>query len=197
MLLQIGGAFESVQNSPIMWGLILAIFIVLGYLQRGLGSEDDWVETVREKWWFKIDEALNDFGGYASGPLPSSQYVFTVEVGEEEVEEILYRGGYHRNPIAAKKIRNLPHGGSDDSLNSWVQRESLLAEMQDHATVFPGHKDGTVDIYHHYETSWVSHPYKHYLDVKQIGGDPEGTLEDALEQSDVEYYRDEEWLSEY
>lgn len=197
MLLQIGGAFESVQNSPILWGLILAIFIVLGYLQQGLGPEDDWVETVREKWWFKIDEVLNDFGGYASGPLPSSQYVFTVEVGEEKVEEILYRGGYHRNPIAAKKIRNLPHGGSDNSLNSWVQRESLLAEMQDHATVFPGHDKGTVDIYHHYETSWVSQPRKHYLNVKQIDGDPEGTLEDALEQSDVEYYRDEEWLSEY
>jgi len=197
MLLQIVKIANSLKNDPIVWGTVLAIAILVGYLQRGLGPEDDWVETTRQKWWYKIDEVVSDFGGYAIARLPLEQYSFTVEATEEEIEEILYRGGYHRNPIAAKKTRKLPHGGSKPSLNSWVNRESLLAEMQNHATVFPGHSDGTVDVYHHYETSWISHPYKHYLYVEQIDKDPEGVLEKALEQSGVEYYRDEEWLSKY
>lgn len=194
---EVNAVFDTVQSSPILWGAFLAILIILGYLQTKLGPEDDWVETLREKWWFKIDEALSELGGYAVIMKGKKEYVFTVEAKEEKIEEILYRGGYHRNPIASKKVRIEPGGGKISSLSSWVNRKSLLSEMQDHATVFPGHKSGTVDIYHHYETSWISHPYKHYADVEQIDGDPQGTLENALMQSDVVFYFDEEWSSEF
>lgn len=197
MLLQLQNIAEQIQNNPEIAAVIAGIFVLLGAAQYFLGPKDDWVEGYREKYWFKLHEFLTIFGGYAVVTKGPEEYVYSVKVGEEKLEEILYKGKYHRNVIAAKKKRTLPSGEEDRSLNSWVNRPSLLADMQDHATNFPGHKDSEIDIYHHYETSWVKHPFKHYFSPKQIDGDPEGTLKEALDQSDVQYYRDEEWLDKF
>jgi len=189
---------ELIESDPQLAAIVGAFFVVLGLAQYFLGPDDDWVETRREKYLLELHEILSIFGGYAKvtkeGP---GEYVYSVKVGEEELEEILYSGGYHRNVIAAKKERIKPDGEKELSLNSWVHRPSLMADMQSHATNYPGHKEGEVDIYHHYETSWVSHPIEHYFSVKQYDGDPEGHLEEALEMADVEYYRDEEWVNEF
>lgn len=196
-MVQLTDLIDIVQSNPELAALVAAIFIVLGAVQYFLGPEDDWVENYREKYWFKLHELLEVMGGYAVVTKGPDDYVYSVKIGEERLEEILYKGKYHRNPISSKKLRLTPEGEEERSLNSWVHRETILADMQNHATNFPGHKDGEVDIYHHYETSWIKHPFEHYFNVKQIDGDPEGTLKQALEKSDVEYYRDEEWLNEF
>lgn len=186
---------NALEQNQELYGLVIAAFIILSLLQRQLGPKDDWVETYRDKYWIKIHEALSLLGGYAIIEKGKREYVYSVKVNEDKLEEVLYRGGYHRNVLAAKKYRRLS-GKEEPSEGSWVSRPSILADMQNHATIFPGHNEGELDIYHHYETSWVRHPIKHYFNVEQTGGDPEGVLQSALEQSDIEYYFDEEWASQ-
>jgi hypothetical protein len=188
---------EEFVNQPDVAAAIGAIVVLAALMMRHfLGPKSDWVESARTRWFTRLHEALSLVGGYATIEKYKKEYVASVTISEDELERVLYQGGYHRNLGAAKKYRAGSDGEDIWAIGSWAHRESLMADMQDHATLFPGHGEYTVDIYHHRETSWVAHPIKHYFNVEQTDGDPERTLRDALDAADVEWEYDAEWASE-
>jgi hypothetical protein len=90
------------------------------------------------------------------------QYVGTVDMTEEEVEGLLRRMGFWRNPVAYLKTRTWSPFDSDGvSEGSWVWRESLFAPMQLHVTIFDNEDDGSYDICAHWEANWISRPVAH------------------------------------
>lgn len=161
---------------------VLALaMLIFGLLQSTLGPDSDWVESFRDRVFIRLHELLSLIGGYATLEVGSSSFIATIEENEECFEEVIYKNGYHRNVLAGKKYRT-SDGEKVYSISSWVHRESLLDDKQGHLTIFEGTRDGTLDLYHHYETSWVVHPIKHYFSNESVDGDPHGTMEDVIER---------------
>ena len=196
--------FDLLQQYPFLAAAAVFVLVAVGAVQYTLGPRHDWVESFRQRWWLRLHEALSALEGYAVTTKGPSDYVCTIEMGEEALERALYRQGYHRNITASKKMRRLPGGDEQWSEGSWVHREGLFAERQDHLTIFPGHAPGTLDLYHHNEASnvpsgdtlseLIGDMFNHYRGIGMDPGDPERTLRDALDAEDIDYYRDEEWL---
>lgn len=99
------------------------------------------------------------FGGYAISHTTADEYVLTARCSEETIEAVLDRVGFSRNPIAALKVRT----DGNTSEGSWVWRPSLLADEQLHIVIHDLENEVGVDVYAHWEYSWIRHPYKHYL----------------------------------
>ena len=99
------------------------------------------------------------FGGYAISHTTADEYVLTAYCSEETIEDVLERLGFSRNPIAALKVRI----DGNTSEGSWVWRPSLFADKQLHVVVHDLRNDPGVDIYAHWECSWIRHPLKHYF----------------------------------
>lgn len=185
-VLQIRDLVQTFQDSPRLMGALSLVALLVGAAQYALGPKHDWVESVRRRYWFKLHEVLSMLGGYAAGAESHDEYVCTVSVEEDELERGLYRGGYHRNFIAAFKYIERS-GEQVPSEGSWVHRETIFHSKQGHARFYASTEDGKLDVYHHYETSWVRHPIKHYLNATQEVGDPQGTLKKALDDAGIEY----------
>lgn len=188
-VLQLYDIAQRIQSSEELTAIAGLLALVVGVGQYYLGPKHDWVESVRRRYWLKLNEVLSTFGGYSAGPERNIEYVCTVEVSEDELERALYRGGYHRNVVAALKYREVD-GGRVPSEGSWVHRSSIFDDKQGHARFYESqHTDG-LDVFHHYETSWVTHPIKHYYHVKMEVGDPQGTLKSALDYSGINYTKE-------
>ncbi|MFA9417837.1 hypothetical protein [Natrinema sp. HArc-T2] len=99
------------------------------------------------------------FGGYAISHTTADEYVLTAHCSEQAIEDILERLGFSRNPIAALKVRV----DGNTSEGSWVWRPSLLADEQLHIVLHDLENRSGVDVYAHWECSWIRHPYRHYF----------------------------------
>lgn len=99
------------------------------------------------------------FGGYAISQTTADEYVLTAYCSEETIENVLERLDFSRNPIAALKVRM----DGNTAEGSWVWRPSLFADEQLHVVVHDLENEPGVDIYAHWECSWIRHPYRHYL----------------------------------
>lgn len=104
----------------------------------------------------------------------SGEHVLSTSVSPTGVEDVLYKHGWHWNPLSTKKYRTVG-GERQYSVGSWVYRSGLLAERQLHCYLFP-REDGGADVYCHYEYNYITHPGKHSRGVEQIDGDPNGRL---------------------
>lgn len=98
------------------------------------------------------------------GKVYEPQYVGTVRIGEEELEETLFHPTDARyNWLAYWKKHN---GDGRDSTGSWklrYPRHKRYVErgMQLHMTLFPARDGDGLDVYAHYEYDNVKHPIKH------------------------------------
>ncbi|MDS0475606.1 hypothetical protein [Natrinema sp. 1APR25-10V2] len=99
------------------------------------------------------------FGGYAISQTTADEYALTAYCSEEELEDVLERLGFSRNPIAALKVRM----DGNTSEGSWVWRPSLFADEQLHVVLHDLENEPGVDVYAHWECSWIRHPYRHYV----------------------------------
>ncbi|MFC6767339.1 hypothetical protein [Natrinema soli] len=99
------------------------------------------------------------FGGYAVSHTTADEYVLTAHCSEEAIEDVLEQVGFSRNPIAALKVRT----DGNTSEGSWVWRPSLVADEQLHIVLHDLENESGVDVYAHWECSWIRHPYRHYL----------------------------------
>jgi hypothetical protein len=124
-----------------------------------MGFREDFVNAVRRRVWPQIHYLLDGtFGGYAVSHTTEDEYAMTVHCSEARLERALNEElGFSRNPISALKVRL----DGNTSEGSWVRRESLFADWQLHL-VLHATDEGHVDVYAHWEYSWITHPYKHY-----------------------------------
>ena len=99
------------------------------------------------------------FGGYAVSHTTADEYALTAHCSEARLEAILAELGFSRNPIASLKVRL----DGNTSEGSWVWRPSPLADHQLHIVLHAIEDAEKVDVYAHWELSWIRHPYKHYV----------------------------------
>jgi hypothetical protein len=133
-------------------------------------ADDDWQEGFRRYWYPRIHAALDSAGDrlgiplYAVGTTDYNQYVGTVSIDEEVLEEELIALKFERNPIAC--FKSLPDGR--ESEGSWVLRshdddwDRLERDRQLHVTMF-ARTDGKPgrELYAHEEQDWQDDPVGH------------------------------------
>ncbi|MFD1511828.1 hypothetical protein [Halomarina rubra] len=124
-----------------------------------MGFRQDFVNAVRRRVWPRIHHLLaGTVDGYAVTHTTEEEYVMTVHCSEADLERVLDEElGFSRNPISALKVRL----DGNTAEGSWVWRDSLLADWQLHV-VLHAVDGGAVDVYAHWEYSWVTHPLEHY-----------------------------------
>ncbi|RQG96478.1 hypothetical protein [Natrarchaeobius chitinivorans] len=161
-----------------------------------MGYREDFVNAVRRSFLPQIHYLLEgSFDGYAISHTTADEYALTTNCSEETLEEILAELGFSRNPIASLKVRM----DGNTSEGSWVWRSSPLADYQLHVVLHDLEDAEGVDVYAHWECSWIRHPYKHYV---ARGYDAEKGVElarrfltaydgDRLEGTGIEYEVDD------
>ncbi len=94
-------------------------------------------------------------------PTTAEEYVLTAHCSEASIEAVLSEMGFSRNPIASLKVRF----DGNTSEGSWVWRPSLGSLWQLHVVLhaLTDDPDDRVDVYAHWECSWIRHPFRHYV----------------------------------
>lgn len=125
-----------------------------------MGYSEDFVNAVRRSFIPQIHYLFQgSFGGYAVSHTTADEYALTAHCSEHRLENILENLGFSRNPIASLKVRM----DGNTSEGSWVWRPSPLADEQLHVVLHDLEDTEGVDVYAHWECSWIRHPYKHYV----------------------------------
>ncbi|MXV61180.1 hypothetical protein GS429_03715 [Natronorubrum sp. JWXQ-INN-674] len=125
-----------------------------------MGYTEDFVNAVRRSFIPQMHYLLQgSFDGYAISHTTADEYALTAHCDEATIEEILDQLGFSRNPIASLKVRT----DGNTSEGSWVWRPSPLADMQLHVVLHELENEEGIDVYAHWECSWIRHPYKHYV----------------------------------
>ncbi|MDQ2049426.1 hypothetical protein RBH26_02910 [Natronolimnohabitans sp. A-GB9] len=125
-----------------------------------MGYREDAINAVRRSLLPQLHYLFaGSFDGYAVSHTTAEEYALTTHCSEERLEEILEDLGFSRNPIASLKVRM----DGNTSEGSWVWRESPLADHQLHIVLHELEDAAKVDVYAHWECSWIRHPYKHYV----------------------------------
>ncbi len=125
-----------------------------------MGFREDAVNAVRRSFLPQIHYLLaGSFDGYAVSHTTAEEYALTTNCSEATIESILEELGFSRNPIAALKVR----ADGNTSEGSWVWRPSALSSYQLHIVLHELEDAEGVDVYAHWECSWIRHPYKHYV----------------------------------
>lgn len=177
-----------VLRTPVVRWLVVVPVVLAAAVQTRLGPRSRALEEPRHRWWLRASGALSFLGGYAIDRAEAPEYVCTVRASPAVLERRLWRAGFHRNLLAAKKYRRTP-GGRQWSTASWVGREQFLATEQFHVTLFE--RPGGVDCYAHREPSNVTRLLDHWCRRDQVAGDPEDRLRDALDDAGLDRFRDE------
>jgi hypothetical protein len=125
-----------------------------------MGYREDAINAARRTIYPQIHYLLKgSFGGYAVTHTTADEYVLTAHCSEDEIESLLADLGFSRNPISAVKVRV----DGNTAEGSWVWRASPLASYQLHVILHELNEVDGVDVYAHWECSWIRHPYKHYV----------------------------------
>ena len=133
--------------------------------------------------------------------LDDDEYLLSVNVKDTAVTKALDSFGWSGpNYISTKKYR-VVDGKRQYTTFTWVYRESLEADWQDHMWAFPAYGDGEwrFDIYLHTEPNLVSRPKEHTEGPWNVG-DINRVLRDALEADGIEWgknqalFTDSEWV---
>ena len=127
-----------------------------------MGYREDAINAVRRSLIPQLHYLLHGtFGGYAVSHTTADEYALTAHCSEAEIEAVLEELGFSRNPIASVKVRL----DGNTSEGSWVWRPSPLSSWQLHVVLhaLEGTEADAVDVYAHWECSWIRHPYNHYV----------------------------------
>ena len=127
-----------------------------------MGYREDAINAVRRSLIPQLHYLVNGtFGGYAVSHTTADEYALTAHCSEADIEAVLEELGFSRNPIASVKVRL----DGNTSEGSWVWRPSPLSSWQLHVVLhaLEGTETDAVDVYAHWECSWIRHPYNHYV----------------------------------
>lgn len=131
-----------------------------------LGSDDDWIETVRRSLYPKLHPVLvnSPIPGYGVGFVGEKQYVATLtEITEEPFEKELGELGFRRNVLSCFKTNHK----DEKSEGSWVllsqddPNDRLADDRQLHITLFNHPIRDGLDVYAHEEYDWRVKPFAH------------------------------------
>jgi len=119
------------------------------YARRVLGPAADGWEYVRRGLLPMLDRFLRRQDGdhYASYELGEQELVGLIDAPPEEVEQMLWKRGATRMPLAA--LKRLIDGRVE--VGSWAWRDGLLAREQVHIMLFRGVRDGETLVAAHKE----------------------------------------------
>jgi hypothetical protein len=132
--------------------------------ERFLSHNDDWVEQLRKVVWQAAHRLTDRYGRPAVRQKHTYDYVTTVRVDSDRVEQFLDNSGYQRNLISTRKHR-VKFGQKSWANGSWVldgrtvSDDVLADDMQHHVYLFDT-DDGECDVYAHTEPS-VLRPSRH------------------------------------
>ncbi|XVH33622.1 hypothetical protein ACNS7O_17040 (plasmid) [Haloferacaceae archaeon DSL9] len=104
-----------------------------------------------------VHRIAEPLGGFAQCVMNPTEYVGTVKRKLGDLRSDLRSMGFRREPISSLKQRD----DGAPSIGSWVWRASVWAKRQLHVTLF-WNPDHGVEIWAHWEYSWIRHPLKHY-----------------------------------
>ncbi len=126
-----------------------------------MGFREDSVNALRRTILPQLHYVVHGtFEGYAVSHTTEDEYVGTVHCTEDEIEAMLSEIDFSRNPIASLKVRF----DGNTSEGSWVWRDHPFADDQLHVVLHADEdRDDRVDVYAHWERSWIRHPYAHYV----------------------------------
>lgn len=125
-----------------------------------MGYSEDAINAARRTVYPQIHYLLRGtFDGYAVTHTTADEYVLTAHCSEDDIESLLDDLGFSRNPISAVKVRM----DGNTAEGSWVWRASPLASYQLHIVLHELDEAEGVDVYAHWECSWIRHPYRHYV----------------------------------
>ena len=129
----------------------VAVLVVAAIVYRDFGPRDDWIEALRLFSLPVLDSILErHFGGSGTAyQLDDDEFVATVDVDPEVVEERLWGVGCRRNILAASKTVS---DGRRES-GSWVYRGDPLADHEQIHIMLFANGDGGTDIFAHREHS--------------------------------------------
>lgn len=129
-----------------------------------LDSDDDWIEPLRRYWWPR----LAPYWPYATITIQDDEYVCTVPLVEDALEEELVDVGFVRNPVAGLKEhadgRRVCEGSwcllpQSDPTNHLKPTEQL------HVNLFETPDDSRgLELFAHVETDWRDDPIGHLTD---------------------------------
>lgn len=142
----------------------------------------DRITAIRRRVCPVLHRIAQRFGGYVQCTMDPVEYVGTVDRRLRRFRADLREMGFRREPIAALKR----HRDGRQSAGSWVFRRSLFADRQLHVTVFHAAAD-CVELYAHWERSWLRHPIEHY---RMSEWDFEGgveTMRSFLREHDIDF----------
>jgi hypothetical protein len=125
-------------------GLAISYAVPMRYIR---GPEARWWERTRRVSSYLFGR-FDENGG--PRPITDGEYAGRLDYSFDAAEQLLYREGFIRNPMARLKVRD-----SQPEDGSWVYRESPLAPRQLHLMLFEN-DDGTTDVYAHEELSSVN-----------------------------------------
>ena len=145
----------------------LCVVVILGIRIAGLilyGKTADWWNKLRRIIWIPIHGTLVKIGGFSTANVNKKEHVCSLQYDENDIELLLYKIGFRRNPWAALKHRASKR---DVSEGSFVTRNSRkwyipdwLSKYQLHVTIFE-RKDNGFDMYAHRELNYWTHPRGH------------------------------------
>lgn len=129
----------------------------------------EWVHKFHKCVWGVAHVPLSWFGFYAEGREEEDSYFFSLRLSLNEVERLLWVNGFVRNPTSFLTYRKVERGSEverDYTKGSWVKYlDEPWDDYQVHITLYSAFDDGFVDVYGHYELSWLRHPIKHLKTV--------------------------------
>lgn len=119
--------------------------------------------------------------------IDDGEYLLSVKVDDVEVATALDEYGWSGpNYLSTKKYRVID-GERQYTHFTWVHREELDADWQDHVWAYPAYGDEyTYDLYHHTEPNAISRPQAH-TEGPWIPGDGHGVVRGALYVSGIEW----------
>jgi len=183
---------EMILSNPVAASALTIILIIaVAYLRKVGPRRAIAAETVRNIAQPLAERRLSDdirkLTRRKALPHHSGEYVTSVDVGLLTLAKGLWSFGFRWNPISTKKYRVID-GSKQYAVLSVALRESLVADAQLHAYVFPAPQSSGYDVYAHLEAN-VTDPADHSGGGEQIAGDPDGALLNALSEADIGHER--------
>lgn len=165
--------------------------ILIGFIRLGeafLEPDDDYVEKGRRRVFETAQRLFGDYHTFIYN-IGNADYVTTVDMTPDELEELLWENGYKRNLVSARKYRIPPDGAKQWAHGSWALYNN--EGHQHHVYIFES-KDGGTDLYAHTEDN-ATDPAAHLHvedDEDDIAGmkhaDPAALLE-LFDNTSIEY----------
>ncbi|MFB6312228.1 MAG: hypothetical protein ABEH64_13725 [Salinirussus sp.] len=179
---------DLILDHPILSGLLVLILGAIVSLESKIGPRVAWPNRIRRRIWPLLHPVAAAVGRPLVREKDASEYVCSVACSRVDLQRALYAGGYRANLlstlkyVAASSERTWERG-------SWAYRRPRRATYMHHCYFFRAAEAEVTDhLNHHREINYLHSPGGH-MGGERIPGDPDGHLETALADADIDIER--------